>query len=330
MVFVPAVVMALSFSVTLALAPAFLKRLRSRGFLVPDMYKEQQPLVVTHLGLLILATAMGGLSALFLLRPLPPVILSLVIDPLDPLHAAELALFTICGYGVVGALDDRYPLTHWVKAAVPLTLGLPAVFLASTRSVAFVDYFSFLQSQQTIVILFVVPMYILVVTNLVNMHSGFNGLQSGLSLILMGTLALRLTISGDLERNLALLVVAGSVAALYPFNRYPARAIEGNVGSFLAGATIGVTIVANGWYLAGAVMLAPHILDFLLFAYTKVAGLPFVKFGVTRPDGVIEAPYPFKLKFLFPYYFPLTERQTVRLMYMLSATACGFSLLVWV
>lgn len=322
--------MVLSFLGTLALAPTFLKRLRSRGFLVPDMYKEQQPLVVTHLGLLTLATATGGLIALLLLRPLSPVILSPVLDPLDPLVVAQLALFTICGYGVVGAIDDRHRLSHRIKAAVPLTLGLPAAFVASTRSVAALHYFPFLQSQQTIILLVVVPVYILVVTNLVNMHSGFNGLQSGLSLILMGTLALRLTISGDLERNLALLVVAGSVAALYPFNRYPARAIEGNVGSFLVGATIGVTIVANGWYFAGAVMLAPHIVDFLLFAYTKVAGLPFVKFGITRPDGVIEAPYPFKLKFFFPYYFPLTERQTVRLMYMLSATACGFSLLVWV
>lgn len=320
----------ITFSGSLLLTPPLLRHLRRRGFVVPDMYKPGGATVVTHAGLLGLGATSFALVATFLLRP-PSLFLSQGYgNPSDPIVAAQLALFTICGYGVIGAIDDRHSLSHLVKAAVPLTLAVPVAYLAWGRPEVLesLSWAPFLGSNTPIWVFIVVPLYILVVTNLVNMHSGYNGLQSGLTLILLGTLLFRLTMEGRILANLPLLVVAGCQAAFVPFNRYPARAFEGNVGSFLTGAAIGVGIAANGLFIAGTVMLIPHIVDFGLFAYAKLRGYSFVKFGGVRPDGTIEAPYPFKLKFLLPYYFRLTERQAVRLLYALTAAAAGLSLLI--
>lgn len=42
----------------------------------------------------------------------------------------------------------------------------------------------------------IVPIYVLVTANLVNMHSGFNGFASGLSAIIMAFLLLKFIIEG--------------------------------------------------------------------------------------------------------------------------------------
>lgn len=313
------------------LMPPLLRRLRAEGWVVRDMYKPEQATMVTHAGLLALGIGVFALLVTFLLHP--PALLftpDFAVGATVAIVAAQLALFTICGYGILGALDDRWSLSHLVKAAVPLTLGLPAAVLTLSAGAApvLLAFIPILVAYQELVLLAIVPVYILVVTNLVNMHSGFNGLQSGLSLLLFGTLFLRLFLVGRVEDNLALLVIAGGLLAFFPYNRQPAKAVEGNVGSFLFGAALGVGIVANGFFLAGIVMLVPHITDFFLFLIAKLTGRGFIKFGTLRPDNTIEAPYPFKLKFLLPYYLPLTERQTVRILYVVTALFCALSFFI--
>jgi len=313
---------------SLVVTPRILRRLAARGFTVEDRYKEGRPAIVTHAGLLSLVATMLALAASFLLRVPALVFMPWTPGGPDPVLSAQLALFTIGGYGIVGAIDDRHSLSHIVKAAVPLSLGLPAAALALARAVPLPLSFPVIASLEGVATLSLIPFYILVVANLINMHSGFNGLQSGLSLILLGTILARVTLEGAADQNIALFVVAGSVAAFYPFNRYPAKAIEGNVGSFLVGAAIAVGLTTNGLFWPGVVMLAPHILDFSLFAYARGSGRPFIKFGMVRQDGTIEAPYPYKLKFVFPFFFRLTERQTVRWLYILTLVTCLASFLV--
>lgn len=310
--------------------PGLLRRLEARGFLVRDMYKPGERLIVTHVGLLSLGVSVAALLSALALRPSSLVTYVFLDELADPIVAAQLTLFTICGYGIVGAIDDRRPLPQFAKAVIPITLALPSANLAlsgASSSGLFV-LLPWLQGSAQFVLLIVIPLFILVVTNLVNMHSGFNGLQSGLSLMLLGAILLRLIKEGRLEANLSLVVVLGCTLAFFPFNRLPARAIEGNVGSYLVGSAIGVGIAVNGLFFAGAVMLAPHILDFALFLVAKIARKPFVKFGKLRVDGTIEAPYPFKLKFLLPYYFRLTERQAVWSLYGLTAASCLLSFLI--
>jgi UDP-N-acetylglucosamine--dolichyl-phosphate N-acetylglucosaminephosphotransferase len=326
----PAVFFLGAFLATLALTPGAIERLRRQGFVVPDVYKRDARKIVTHVGLLGLGVAIAALLLLLMLHPPPSLFSESQLNVSDPFVAAQLALFTICGYGIVGALDDRRSLSHIVKAVVPFTLGLSAAVVVAARpdSITVFRTIPFLAVLGPILPFAVVPLYILVVTNLVNMHSGFNGLQSGLSLILLATILLRLMLEGRFDQGLALVPVFGSLAAFFPFNRYPARAIEGNVGSFLVGSAIGVGLATSGLFIAGIVMMAPHVLDFALFAFTKVTARPFLKYGTVRADGSIQAPYPFKLKFLLPYGFPLTEVQTVRLLYLVTFLACGLSFLI--
>ena len=77
----------------------------------------------------------------------------------------------------------------------------------------------------------IIPIYVMVVSNLVNMHSGYNGLQSGLSSILIITLCIKSFLDGTLNHILPVGSILGAILAFYMFNRYPSKVFEGNIGS---------------------------------------------------------------------------------------------------
>ena len=102
----------------------------------------------------------------------------------------------------------------------------------------------------TIFKLFIIPTYVMVVSNLVNMHSGYNGLQSGLSLIILSTLVTNpgLAIISDIYPSFAFCV---RFFAFWIYNKYPSRVFEGNIGSLLFGFIIGCVIVIQEYWWFG-------------------------------------------------------------------------------
>ena len=169
----------------------------------------------------------------------------------------------------------------------------------------------------------------MVIANLVNMHSGFNGLQSGLSIILLFTIFLKCYQINSLENLSILLILIGSLVAFWSFNKYPAKIFEGNSGPLIFGSCMGCFLILNDLYFFGIFILLPHIIDFLLFIYVRIFKGYFVKFGRIGDEGEIIPPNPFKLKFLFPYYFKLNEKQVVGYLYLLTIFFCFTAILIF-
>ena len=90
------------------------------------------------------------------------------------------------------------------------------------------------------------------------------------------------------------------------------------IGSLMTGSILGSFIVINKMEVFGFVILIPHIVNFLMYVVWKIKGLGEVKFGRVREDGTLEVPNPWTLKWTFPYYFRLTEHQTMWILYSLT------------
>jgi UDP-N-acetylglucosamine--dolichyl-phosphate N-acetylglucosaminephosphotransferase len=71
-------------------------------------------------------------------------------------------------------------------------------------------------------------------------------------------------------------------------------------------------------------MLIPHTVNFLLYVYWRLRPkqYPIAKFGKIREDGTLDVPNPLTLKWVLPYYFPMTERQGANVMYALTGIFC--------
>jgi len=281
--------------VSLLLARFLIWFFNKKGLVAVDYYKRDRRKIATCGGVVLLFTA---------------ILLMLIGARTD-------ATITIILFGIFGLLDDFVDIGRIAKIIVPVSFALPII----------VCY------KPTLFEILVIALYVMVVANLVNMHSGFNGMAVGLSTILVFFLLLKTVIFGrGLETFLSGML--GAHLGLLYYNKYPSKIFDGNVGSMIMGATVGVGIVLCGFLVSGFIMLIPHTANFLMYVYWRIRRAlnpkderwKLVKFGKVREDGTLEVPNSLTLKWVLPKRYRMTERQVVLAMYALTTAFCLIAL----
>jgi len=290
-----------------------MKRFRRKGIVVNDYYKKAKTELIN----------MGGLGITFGI--ISGLVLSQIFS-LDSIGNLLIFYFIVLTYGIFTLLDDLVDIGHRIKIIVPIFLSLPIALLINDTTI----YLGFFELALGEIYLYIIaPLYIMVVANLVNMHSGFNGMQSGMSTIILATIAIKSYFVYGLANLPFVLPILGAILAFMYFNFYPSKIIEGNIGSFVVGSAIGGLLILNNFELFGIIILIPHIVNFLLYFNLRIIlRKPFKKFGKVRSDGTIEAPYRSCLKWWVPYYFKADELKCSVSMYILTTVFCVIGLLL--
>ena len=316
-----------SFVLTIVALPVTIKILKSSGMVVRDYYKGGKVCVPTNGGLLIEFVVLLMLSASVILCNS---MINFVI------------VYIAVMYAIFGILDDYLRIRNrWIKILFPYFLSYPIALILQPHAMGTVShFFDMTPAMITCFYYIIAPVYVMVVANMVNMHSGFNGLQSGLSSIVFFFLLLKSFMVGQTEHLTIFAAFFGANLAFWTRNRYRASIFEGNIGAMLIGAAMGTFIVFQGFLISGVIMLLPHTINFLMYFYWRVRrkichkrGTPLgeygsVKFGRLQDDGTIKVQNKLTLKWLPPYYYPMTEREIVMIMYALTATTCAIALYV--
>lgn len=298
----------LSFLVTFFLIPRFIRKLKEEGHIVKDYYKIKETFVPTMGGLPIL---MGVLSALIILQLIFPDVEHLLIF-----------YFVIFIYAVFGLVDDLVNVGRKIKLVAPFFLAFPIALLNIDTSLSLI----FTEVELGILFSYIIaPLYVMVVSNLINMHSGFNGVSGGTTTILLGFTAIASFIKYGFVGLIYVAPILGAMIAFMYFNRYPSRIFLGNIGTLMIGASLGGFIIFQNLEIFGVIILIPHIINFLMFVYWKIRKYPHIKFGKVRKDGILEVPNNLTMKWLLPYYFPMTEKKAVLVTYLFSIVSgiCG-------
>ncbi|MBN1166717.1 MAG: UDP-N-acetylglucosamine-1-phosphate transferase [Methanospirillaceae archaeon] len=290
----------MGFFTVLASAPLFIRKFTKNGFVVPDMYKEDS-MVPTMGGMVIIAGILVSLIiAVFLVRG---VALLLIF------------YFIVFTYAMFGILDDLIDVGRQLKIIAPFFMAIPIALLSTDTTI----WLLFWQVELGALFLFLIaPLFVMVISNLINMHSGFNGMQSGLSLIITGFLIIQGIIWGY-HTTLYIMPLFGALCGFYIYNRYPSRIFEGNVGSLAIGSAVGAYIILMNMEILGIIIFIPHIINFLMYAYWRVMKLPATKFGTINRAGNLVVPNYLTLKWVIPYFFPVSEKKATRVMFLLTA-----------
>ena len=323
----------LSFIITFMFLPYFIKRLSDSENTIIDMYKFDKPKIPTHGGVVVLFIVIFVCSILPLIGKLLGR-LSINYVELEILDVSILFVITI--FGLFGVFDDLVNLPWLPKIFIPVCFSFPLLLFFNPETLVIPHIINIELSHEfisgfdysDIFKFLIIPVYIMVVSNLVNMHSGFNGLQTGLSTIVLITIMIKIYIDDDVTNIIVPATFLGGMLALWFYNKYPSRIFEGNIGPLAFGAVIGTFIVIKELYFFGIIILFPHIIDFLMLCYIRLKGYTFVKFGKLNSDGTIDAPNPIKVKFLLPYYYKLTEPQVVNICYLITIFFCILGLLL--
>jgi UDP-N-acetylglucosamine--dolichyl-phosphate N-acetylglucosaminephosphotransferase len=228
-----------------------------------------------------------------------------VVNPI-----AYAFLFTLTCFAAIGFFDDGFKLfkreEKWRRYVLNRALVL---FL-----------FTFPFTYLTFGMWAVVPggILILAIASLANSFAGLNGWEVGSSMITLAGLTVMVSFSLVYTSTLVVLglVMLGSTAALFYFNKYPARVFPGDSGTLMAGSFMGCMIFfVDYWYMA-ICLFFPNMYDILLKLKTNPRDMSQKK---ERPyvlkDGKLEVPKSGKLDFaklIITKFGPMEEEKISR------------------
>lgn len=306
------IVFLLPLLIILLIIPNLIRNLTKKGLVVKDYYKKAETIVPTGGGIAIMLATLLSMS------------INSLFYKFDP--ANFVALNVIMLFGIFGILDDMIDIGRPAKLVLMYYCSYPLMQYTAGSTVLFpiigsID-FGLFYSQ------LIAPTFVLVAANLVNMHSGYNGMSSGLSTMVLISLIIKTLMVGDITNIIAIIAITGATLGFHIFERYPSRIFWGNIGSLTVGSAIGVMIVMKGFIFSGFIMLLPHTINFLMYVYWRARKYPQIKFGKVRDDGTLEVPNNLTLKWVLPYYRNVTEKQATYAMYAVSAVFCIIGILI--
>jgi len=322
----------LSLVINLAIIPKFVQIFKEKGLVVQDKYKESKYEVPSFGGIFtffstILSIAIGTFLVSFFSKTNYVIIEGFNFTEIDFAVLLVLATYTI--YGII---DDLVNVGRSFKTNVliPLIFSFPLVIVINIQTFELLTYqsldldrlFLFDFTYGDVFEILIIPLYISVVMNLINLHSGFNGQQSGLSIIVLFGLILHSLFQNDIDDILIFVSTAGSLLSFWYFNRYPSQIFEGNVGTMFIGSCIGCAIVVQEYFFFGFFILIPHTVNFIMDFWTfNIASKKDIKFGTINSEGHIIIPDSIatkSIKFALANKYTLKEPEAVLIQNLIS------------
>lgn len=136
--------------------------------------------------------------------------------------------------------------------------------------------------------LFLLPIGLLFVSNVVNMLAGMNGLSASMSLVAALGMGIYATWNGELEAAVLAFSLSVSLAGFLYYNLYPASILPGDSLTYLAGAGLFSTMVIGNFEKFGVFIFTPWFLEFFLKLRSRFGAHSW---GEINSDGTLEPKY---------------------------------------
>lgn len=162
---------------------------------------------------------------------------------------------------IMGVLDDVFGLKAGWKLAFQLSAAVAAVLLGVRIGVIKAFGTAFFPGGWSVP---VSVLWIVTLTNALNLIDGLDGLACGIAAASSLSLAAVSLIAGDLPRTLPAVCLAGACLGFLPYNKTPASVFMGDTGAQFLGYALGVISVSSFFGDENAVPLAVPIMIFAL------------------------------------------------------------------
>jgi len=136
--------------------------------------------------------------------------------------------------------------------------------------------------------LIIVPLAVVGATTTYNFLAGYNGLEAGQGIIMLGALALVTYLTGNSWLSVIALCMIAALLGFYIFNRKPAKVFPGNVLTYSVGALIAAIAIVGNIEKIALFFFIPYIIETLLKSRGR---LKKQSFGKLNEDGSLDMPY---------------------------------------
>ena len=264
-------ILLISFVISFILFPSMIFRLKKAGIVGKNMNSETQEEVAEMGGLVIVAGFGAGIFTVIAVKTFFNIFPSIDLIPI------LVALSTILIVVLIGIFDDLVSMPQQIKAFMPLFAALPLIVIKEGSTSMRIPFWGNVNFG-LLYTLVIIPLEVTIAANAVNMLAGFNGLEVGMGIIAVGSLAIIAYLMGKISVLVILLAILGALLATLYYNWYPAKILVGDVGTLSIGAIIAAAVIMGNFEIAGAILLIPYIIDFIIKAKNR---FPY-SFGIYR------------------------------------------------
>lgn len=272
------IILLVSFTTTFVLFPIMIFRLKKAGIVGKNVHTAKQEEVAEMGGLVMVVGFGAGIFTVIAGNTFFNIL------PSVDLISILIALSTILIVVLVGIFDDLVSIPQKIKAFMPIFAALPLIVIKEGNTFIWIPFLEKVNFG-LLYTLVIIPLEVTIAANAVNMLAGFNGLEVGMGLVVMGSLTIIAYLIGKVSVLVILLAALGTLLAALYYNWYPAKVLIGDVGTLSIGAIIAVVIIMGNFEIAGAILLIPYIIDFIMKAKNR---FPY-SFGVYR-EGKLYCP----------------------------------------
>lgn len=268
-----------SFFVTFIMIPYWIKVAKKQGLTGKDIHKPSKREVSEGGGLSILAGASIGI---LLYVGIKTFVFSDSVGTVEIL--ALLCVLFISG--IVGIVDDLMGWKQGMGKKLRIFLiffsAVPLMVINAGQSAMFGIEFGVLYP------LLFIPIGIVGATTTFNFLAGYNGLEAGQGILLVGSLSIITYVTGNPWLSVLGACFVAALIAFYFYNMNPARIFPGDVMTYSTGAMIACMAILGNIEKIALFFFIPYAIETIL----KLRGrLEKESFSVVQPDGSLEPRY---------------------------------------
>jgi len=277
----------ISFTLVFLTTPFWIRKAKGVGLIWEDMNKPGHPKNVAGSGgiIVVIAFVIGVLYYI--------AIRTFIIKDSDGIIVQIFALLSVVLIlTIVGIIDD---LLGWRNKGLSIRSRLFLAFVASIPLVVInagssaINFpFLGLINLGLLYPLILIPVGIAGATTTFNFLAGFNGLETGQGIIILGFLSLVAYATGSPWISVVGLIMIAALMGFLHYNRYPAKVFPGDSLTWTIGALIASIAILGDFERIAIFVFIPYILETILKIRGKLVKQSFAK---PNKDGSLEMPY---------------------------------------
>lgn len=273
-----------AFFITFLILPSWIRQGKKFGLTGKDMNKFREVKVVEA----------GGITAItgFILSVLLYIALkTFYFDSNENIIEIFAILSSVLILAFVGLIDGllgwKIGLRKRFRILLCLFAAVPLMVINAGHSTISIPLLGQIQLNW-IYPLFLIPIGIVGTSTTFNFLAGFNGLESGQGILLLGACSLVAALTGSQWLALIGLCMIFALLAFWIFNRYPAKVFPGDVLTYPVGGMIAIMAILGNFEKIAVFFFIPYLLEVVL----KLRGkLNKQSFGKPNKDGSLDLQY---------------------------------------
>ena len=276
----------ISFLLSVMVLPKWIHKCKSVGLLWEDMNKFGHPKNVASSGGLcvVMAFVLGVLSYV----ALKTFVFGGTVRALEIFSLLSVILIL----GIIGLTDDllgwkNHGLSVNLRIVLALVASIPLVVInAGTHimNLPFVGVVDF----GILYPLVLIPLGIVGATTTYNFLAGFNGLEAGQGILIVGFLSYVAYVTGSPWLSIIGLCMVVSLIGFYFYNKFPASVFPGDIMTYAVGALIAGMAILGNFEKIAVVVFVPYFFEIIL---KLRGGLKKHSFGIPDKNGNLKMPY---------------------------------------